>query len=402
MISLNGIGRKQKGQPDRFMRNLSKQEFLNILSRHERGKTSPEEEAFLNAYFNAFELEPDDLEGLGPEFQEDIRKRLEAKIDNQISLPELGRPSLFKSTRGLISIAASFILIAGAIAFYSSQEKMDRRRVAVVSNKVTILPGGNKATLTLANGEVISLTDADSGAVASRGGIRITKTQDGEVQYEVIADNAVAIATGFNTIKTPRGGQYTIKLPDGTKAILNAASSLKFPTSFTGQDHRDVELTGEAYFEVAHNSQQPFRVMSAKQSIQVLGTKFNVNAYVDEPATVTTLVEGSVKVFKGSQSKTIKPGQATVVAETILTRPSDESNIAWRAGIISFNGASLETIMRQVSRWYDVDVSYAGRIPRRLFSGEISRTANLSELIEILESSNIKFKFNQRHITILP
>ncbi|RZM01545.1 MAG: FecR family protein, partial [Pedobacter sp.] len=355
------------------------------------------------AYFDIFELEADYFNELSPAQQDEMSARLKNNIDAELAHQEQDGPGFFRSGRTWLGIAASLVLISLAGIYYNrGKNEVKSDPIAETKSVGDIAPGGNKATLTLADGSTISLTDAANGDVASNGGIKITKTKDGEVVYQVIADSAAALVNSLNTLKTPRGGQYRINLPDGTKVLLNAASSLTFPISFAGQAERFVELSGEAYFEVAHNSQQPFVVSSANQKIQVLGTVFNINAYADEPATVTTLLEGSVKVFHGSEAKVIKPREATYVTSTIVTKRADEHDIAWKEGVISFNKANLETIMRQVSRWYDVEVSYAGKTPTRLFTGEISRSANLSELIAILESSNIKFKFNKRHITIIP
>ena len=384
------------------MSNLEKKAFLEILDRYHKGTASPEEEAFLNAYFNIFELDANYFEGLTNEEQEEISARLKGKIDKHIF--ENGRPPVIKSGQWRwIGIAASIALVVFA-GIYLSSRKHSLKKDTVVSNKKDpeILPGGSKAILTLADGSRISLTDVENGEVLNSDGIKITKTQDGKLVYDIVGTENGAPSSSFNIIQTPRGGEYSVNLPDGTKVMLNAESSLKFPVSFANRQQRVVELSGEAYFEVAHNRNQPFKVISAGQEVQVLGTDFNVNAYADEPATVTTLVAGSVSVSHGGAFKVIKPGQATVVTDVILIRPADERSIAWKSGIISFNKANIETIMRQVSRWYDVEVTYAGKIPQRLFSGEISRNANLSELIAILESSNIQFKFNKRHITILP
>lgn len=385
------------------MSNLGKKKFLDILDKHHKGTASPEEEAFLNAYFNIFELDQDYFNDLTPTEQEEMSARLKAKIDSGIS-SHIEKTTQFRKY-GLrwMGIAASLIIVAFAGFYFSSKNQLPKAD-ATANPELTaeILPGGNKATLTLANGRKISLTDAANGNLVSDIGIKIVKTKDGELVYEVGANDDMAISNSFNTIQTPRGGEYRINLPDGTRVVLNAASSLKFPVSFISRAQRVVELTGEAYFEVAHNENQPFRVISSNQEVQVLGTDFNVNAYADEPATVTTLIKGSVKVFHEGKSQLIKPLQSAVVSKGIQVRQANDSDLAWKNGIISFRNASIESIMRQVARWYDVEVSIEGKIPERLFTGEISRSSNLSDLIAIFESSNIKFRFNKRHITLIP
>ncbi|RZK76451.1 MAG: DUF4974 domain-containing protein [Pedobacter sp.] len=385
------------------MSNLGKKEFLDILDKHHKGTASPEEEAFLNAYFNIFELDQDYFEGLTPIVQDEMSARLKAKIDGGIASSMEKTSGFRKAGRRWIAVAASLVLIASAYLYFSPRNQLLKPDTTANQElPAEILPGGNKATLTLANGRKISLTDAANGNVASDNGIKIVKTKDGELIYEIVATDDVAVANSFHTIQTPRGGEYRINLPDGTKVMLNAASSLKFPVSFASRPQRVVELTGEAYFEVAHNENQPFKVISSNQEIQVLGTDFNVNAYADEPATVTTLVKGSVKVFHDGKSQLIKPFESAVVSKGIRVRQANDSDLAWKNGIISFRNASIESIMRQVARWYDVEVSIGGKIPERLFTGEISRSSNLSDLIAIFESSNIKFRFNKRHITLIP
>lgn len=384
------------------MSNLEKKAFLEILGRYHKGAATPEEEAFLNAYFNIFELDQDFFDGLTLAQQEEISTRLKGKIDERIS--EKKAFSSFKTiTWRWIGVAATVAVVAFAGFYLNSRKESLKTEVAVGRQANTdILPGGNKAVLILADGSRVSLTDVANGKVLNADGIKITKTGDGKIVYDIAINDHAELANSFNTIQTPRGGEYSVNLPDGTRVMLNAESSLKFPVSFTNKPQRVVELTGEAYFEVAHNNAQPFKVISAKQEVQVLGTDFNINAYTDEPAIVTTLVVGSVSVSHGNIIKVIKPLQAAVVKSGIDVRPANECDIAWKSGIISFKNADIETIMRQVARWYDVEISIAGKIPSRLFTGEISRKSNLSEVIAIFESSNIKFRFNKRHITLIP
>ena len=273
------------------------------------------------------------------------------------------------------------------------------------ANDVT--PGGNKAILTLADGSTINLDSAKNGTLTRQGNIKIIKGEDGQLLYHVDQENS-AIA-GYNTISTPRGGKYEIVLSDGTKVWLNASSSLKFPASFNGKI-RDVTLTGEGYFEVFKNASMPFHVKVNDMTVEVLGTHFNVNAYNDESSISTTLLEGSVNIKKavsansGSQTIVLVPGeQSNLTKEGILKinhHPDMEEVVAWKDDNFEFNNTAIPAIMRQVSRWYDIEVDYKGSIPERRFTGKISRNVNLSQLIEMLQYTGLNMKIENKKIII--
>lgn len=384
------------------MSNLEKEKILEILKKYQRGTISSEEEEFLNAYFNIFELRSDYTAELDKEDEEKLNLRLKNKINQAIDQNSSNYSSNIKRLSIIWTAAAATLIFLTFITFYSSKKASDHKLNSINSTAaIDIAPGGNKAVLTLSNGSRILLTDAANGEILNKSGIKITKTRDGELVYEIIGKVESDI-NDLNTIETPRGGQYRINLPDGTKVWLNAESSLKFPITFPKTGKRSVQLTGEAYFEVAHNKKQPFIVKTSKQELEVLGTIFNINNYENEIFTTTTLLEGSVKITHDEQVRVIKKGQQAKVKDEIKVEPAQEDAIAWKNGIISFTNADIKTIMRQVSRWYDIDVKYEGEIPARLFTGEVSRQANLSELIGILETSKIKFKFNNKTITVLP
>lgn len=281
----------------------------------------------------------------------------------------------------------------------------------VATNNSTIrnfIPG-NKAILTLANGAKISLTDAADGEVARQSGISITKTKSGNIVYASASDkipkNPAAV---FNTIATPRGGEYQIRLPDGTKVWLNAATSLTYPVQFTGNERR-VTLNGEAYFEVAHDRTRPFKVFTQNQEVEVLGTHFNINSYDDESATRTTLLEGSVKVSKLNTvtGVVLKPGQLSVLnANSLKVEAADvESELDWKNGYFIFNEESLSTIMKKVSRWYDVDVIYdqhASNSAQR-FGGIVSRSKKITDVLKTMErTGEVHFKTDGRKVIVLP
>lgn len=293
----------------------------------------------------------------------------------------------------ILSAAVLFIAISFGIYFYLNLDGAVSKPTNI-SAQIDIPPGGNKAILTLADGRKISLADAENGKLAEQSGIKVIKTADGQLEYTISNSDTSSQLLSYNTIETPAGGQYQINLPDGTKVWLNSASSLRYPIRFTGKG-RSVEITGEAYFEVAHNKLMPFRVITADQTIEVLGTHFNVMAYQDESSTNTTLIEGSVKVVKGNTSKVISPGQQTRVKEGQIEVVS--ANIqevtAWKNGYFIFKSEDVRSIMRQIARWYDLDVEYQGNVSEKIFGAKISRFRNVSEVLSILESTgSIHFK----------
>lgn len=295
--------------------------------------------------------------------------------------------------------ASVLILISiGSILFFK-----DRAAQTDVNNQLSqksFAPGGNKATLTLNNGKTIILGGAKNGKLASQGGVIINKAYDGEIDYNASKNKETRVAEqlAYNTIRTPKGGQYQVILADGTHVWLNSVSSIKFPATFEGKE-RNVEITGEVYFEVAKNKAKPFFVKASDQVVEVLGTHFNINSYSDEPAVKTTLLEGSVKISRlNSQSSALlKPGQEAVnkISGPIIVQDADmQQAIAWKNGFFQINDASIETIMRQAARWYDVKIVYEGKIPERKFSGRIRRDVNASQFLEMLTYFNVHFRID--------
>ena len=255
--------------------------------------------------------------------------------------------------------------------------------------------------LTMSDGRTINLDVVANGTLP--GASSVTK-QDSLLVYKVEGSSTSGVPAGYNTLSTSQGGQYQVLLPDGSKVWLNAVSSLRFPTVFTGKE-REVELTGEAYFEVSKNRKKPFRVNVGGIHISVLGTHFNVNAYADDHEIRTSLLEGRVKVVKDQESDFLEPGQQAVVnnkSSGIRVRYSDMNEVmAWKHGLFEFKGADITSIMRQISRWYDVEIVYAGEVPVRRFEGKISKTAPLSDVLQILELSDVKFAVEAKKIIVL-
>lgn len=296
--------------------------------------------------------------------------------------------------------AACLLIIAAGVVLNIFEKKVDKNSpVATVDTTATkIVPGSTKALLTLDNGSVIVLNDQQKGKIASQGNAAVFKQDSGLLGYQGHTD-----ALTYNTLSTPRGGEYQVVLNDGTRVWLNAATSLRFPVSFPGAE-RVVELDGEAYFEVAADRSKPFRVkMKDGTSVEVTGTHFNVMAYNDENPQRTTLLEGTIIVRKNNLYRNIKPGQqAAVTANSIsIISPADpEESIAWKNGFLSFHDADIKTIMRQAARWYDVEVVYKNEMPERIFTGSFNRSASLKELLKIFELSDIHFTIQGRTILV--
>lgn len=309
------------------------------------------------------------------------------------------RIPLFK----MIAAAAALLMISAGLFFILSQKTQDTGIAVTPARKaIDKAPGGDKAILTLADGRQIILDTASNGALVQQGGIKVIKA-GGQLTYDVQGASAEVL---YNTITTPRGGQYQLELADGSKVWLNSASSLRFPASFAGED-RTVELTGEGYFEVSHNPGRPFHVKAGQMDVRVLGTHFNINSYQDEPAVETTLLQGKVRVTKGEAYLNLNPGQQAVVVPSddnikVEYKADVEAATAWKNGLIYFDGADVGAVMRQIARWYDVEVEYNGNIKAAHLSGKVSRSLNLSQVINVLEELGIDVKTEGAKLVATP
>jgi transmembrane sensor len=257
--------------------------------------------------------------------------------------------------------------------------------------------------LTLADGSQIMLDSAANGVLAQQGNTNIVKQQDGQLSYNSKGIPEAAIA--YNTLTTPPGGQYKLTLPDGSKVWLNAASSIKYPTAFIGNT-RQVETTGEVYFEIAKDASKPFKVLQNEMEVEVLGTHFNINGYIDEAVFRTTLLEGSIKITTPKGNDILKPGQQAQVQKTgvvkIINDADLEETMAWKDGNFYFENSDIYTVMRQIARWYDVDVTYKGTVSKH-FLGTISRNVNLSQVLSMLQQTGeVKFKIEGRKVIVMP
>ena len=388
-----------------------------IFKKYLDNQCSPEEVRTLLAYFNDPENEK--------QLRELIKNSLEAiETDNNESQWQPATDKIFDTIkrelkpakgkivplyrRTWIRVAAAVIILVGCYSLYKyiNIKGTDKREIAksdTTNNEIG--PGGNKAILTLADGSTINLGTAASGTLTEQGNTTLVKNADGQLTYNSLNEKPTQLFQ--NSVTTPRGGQYQITLSDGSKAWLNAASSIDFPVAFTGNE-RIVKITGEVYFEVAKNAAMPFKVkIGDKAEVEVLGTHFNVNAYSDEPTITTTLLEGSVKVSGPTQnnSTTIKPGeQAQLNANNQITVNKIENAkqvVDWKNGTFSFDSSDLEMTLRQLARWYDVSIIFEGAIPKKKFSGEMQRDLSLSQVIKLLEKNNVYCRIEGKNLVVL-
>lgn len=334
-------------------------------------------------------------------------KKQEVVAEEENYFEEEVKPVFWRISYGMVASIA-LIISFGLFAWfqYNTVDKRTENRIVQVKEfeKNDILPGSDKAILTFDDGSEVILDNSKNGTLRKQGETSILKPENGQLVYE--SKQSAIAQPRYNTITTPKGGQYQVVLSDGTKVWLNAASSLRFPLVFS-ENERKVEMTGEVYFEVAKNAKKPFKVISDGQVIEVLGTHFNVMAYPNEKATKTTLLEGSVKVSKNERSTILEPGQQAKVGFNngifrTINDVSLEEELAWKNGYFQFNNASLEVIMRQIERWYDVDIQYIGKVPDEHFTGKLQRNTNLSNVLKILSMSEVQFKIEGKKIIITP
>ena len=346
----------------------------------------------------------DDLENakeISPEASSKLFKAIHDKIDSE-SKGKKRRVIPLKR----IAIAASVIGLL-LISVLLLNDKIGKKETAKAETnhqrfKNDVSPGGDKATLILADGSTIVLDETQNGTIAQQGNSKIIKL-DGKLSYDPTNKNSREIV--YNTISTPKGGQYQLELPDGSQVWLNATSSIHFPTSFTGTERR-IEITGEAYFEIAKNPNMPFIVTVSNSEVQVLGTHFNINAYNDEDNVKTTLLEGSVRFVNDGSINILKPGQQAQLTKEGTTKVVSDVNVdnvvAWKNGMFDFENAGIETVMRQLSRWYDVEIEYKGKTDD-LFIAEMRRNIKLSDALKALElTGKVKFDIQDKKIIVMP
>ena len=295
-----------------------------------------------------------------------------------------------------IAVAAAVLLFLSVGAYYMIQENnvpgISKLDSPSKNTNQVVAPTGNKALLTLSDGSVIMLENEENGALAVQGNVTVEKTADGQIIYK-----GSAADIKMNTITVPKGSRpLQLQLADGSKVWLNVESSITYPTAFSGSV-RTVEISGEAYFEVAPDPEMPFKVSKGETEVIVLGTHFNINTYTNETAMKVTLLEGSVKVQKGNASGLLKPGQQAVISPNLNSKiqvvKADVTQVmAWKNGLFNFEGAHLDEVMRQLERWYDIEVIYENGIPDIEFVGKMSKNISLDDMLEILKKTKVKFK----------
>lgn len=345
-----------------------------------------------------------------------VSQKLLSQIHQQITIEEKSAKTISMFSWKRMVAAAAVILIAVTCSYLFFNKNNTPTPVAAIHQmpKADVAPPNtNNAVITLGNGQQIILDSVGKGTLATQGNVSVIKTADGQIVYAGTSEEIL-----FNTLTNPRGSKpITLTLSDGSKVWLNSESSLRYPASFSGSV-RAVDITGEAYFEVAKNTAQPFKVTVANKGVvEVLGTHFNINSYQDEQATKITLLEGSVKVSMAQaspqpmiNSTVIKPGQQALYNtdaqsnETIKVKSNVDiaAVMAWKNGFFNFDNADLQTVMRQLSRWYNVEVIFNGNISKRNFGGEMQRDLNLSEVLKLLEKNNVHFKIDGNKLIVMP
>jgi len=373
---------------------MAKKDIKAVLEKVENGGASTQDEQLAKVWL--FQLNQNKELPLSDEQLIDVSDRMWAAIEKGKKPVAAKVKKLSLWPRIGIAAAVAIAVMTGSYLYYDHLSVNPKLSIV---NQNDIAPGKNGATLTLASGEQVLITDVLAGKIATQGGVKISKTADGEIIYEITNDPTGEI--GYNTLSTTRGEQTRVRLPDGTLVFLNAQSSLRYPTSFVKTPTREVSLVGEGYFEVAKDKQHPFIVQSAGQKLEVLGTHFNVNAYADETALRTTLLEGVVKV----NDKVLKPNQQFVLAggKSQIKEVDAQQMVAWKNGIFLFEDEPLSSIMRKIERWYDVQVVYDDSVDQnKLYWGGVSRYDKVSKVLEKLSlTGNIHFKIEGRRIRVM-
>lgn len=343
-----------------------------------------------------------------PVFSRTQRDRMLARILPEDEAGDRRAPAARKVRKiGYVLAAAGAVgMLVVGIRFYGRRSV--RPLAPASSLSADIAPGGNRATLTLSNGKTILLDTIQKGGVLRDGKTFVTKSAPGQIRYLSAGPADRAPAEAYNTLATPAAGQYKVVLPDGSKAWLNSLSRLQFPTAFPGHS-RTVTLSGEAYFEIAPDASRPFRILVAGPAgpsrVEVLGTRFDINAYADEPVLRTTLVDGAVAVRVSGHVQRLRPGQEASVGPSGAIRVSagdPEKALAWKNGVFRFQEDDIGTVMRQLARWYNVEVAYRGPVPQGHYTGIVSRDTRLSEVLKVLALSGLHFSVEGRKIIVNP
>jgi transmembrane sensor len=411
----------------------ARRKLIRLIQKYITGKASPEEEQFIEAYYESFDSSVEQLQTQSDEDKALLAQEMKAAIWQQVdktARQPQSIPFVKRSWFRFAMAAAVVVLVCIPVYYYIIKTPAPKQVVKTnkqpAAPKNDALPGGHKATLTLADGTVVDLDNAKNGTIATEGKTIVKKNEDGRLEYQRANSPVLSEVEGtidhspsYNTLSTPRGGQYFLELPDGSKVWLNAGSSIRYPTAFNSKE-RLVQLTGEAFFDIKKNEHIPFRVHFSSPSkdgggregvIEVMGTQFNVNAYHDESTIKTTLLEGKVKLLSSEkQTAILQPGQQAQIKNTtigngqirVIKDVDMEEAIAWKNGLFYFDNVDIQAIMRQLARWYNVQVIFKGKVPARRFAGQVSRNSNLSQVLRILELSKVRFTVEGNVVTVLP
>lgn len=392
---------------------MNEQQIADILERYKAGQASEEEKALLLSWSlnfktaNAGELSMEErvveVDMIWAELEKKLPQAKPMEQRQQKDPVPLAKP--VRLWLPLLAAAIGIAVLAMGTLFYLNRFQFSGDELA----SEQILPGTNQATLTLSNGKKVVLDSAAKQELLTEAGVTVTRTKDGQLIYSAAPNDNVNSTKQYNVLETYKGQQYQVVLPDGSHVWLNAASSLRYPLAF-GKQERLVELKGEGYFEVAHNKMKPFRVKTADQLVEVLGTHFNINAYPEDEVSKTTLLEGSVRVTAPALSRQdrgqliLYPGQESVlVSNQLKVQPADlEAATAWRNGNFMFEGENIRAIMKKIARWYNVEVIYEGEVPDNKFGGTVSRFSSVSQVLRKLElTGKVHFKIQERRIVVM-
>jgi transmembrane sensor len=381
---------------------MTREEYNALYEKYLSGNCTSKEREAIENYQDSIDLDRHHWikDQMGE--QELVKETIHSELLNSIA-----RQKRRQMIRTWYAAAAVILLILSSGLYFNNLKK---KTIVIAKTesprfKNDVLPGDNRAVLTLDDGSQINLDDAQNGVLASEDNTDIRKTGSGKLEYS--AGEKLIQTVKYNTLSTPMGGQYQLSLPDGSKVWLNSGSSIRFPTAFIGKE-RVIELKGEAYFDITENKKMPFIVRTNNSmDIKVLGTQFNVMAYDDEKSINTTLLEGSVQILKESGTAFLEPGQAAILNKgtgKIKVAEADiDDAVAWKNGYFIFSNENIESIMRKVSRWYNIEVDYQGNLSNKDFVGTISRDKNISELLKMLELTGaIHFKVDGRRVTVMP
>lgn len=383
---------------------MTKGEITILADKILNGTASDQEIALYNSVFASFQQAEGNWNEQLMGNRDDIEAELKESILLKTGLQRKQQPINWIKWASVAAVLTGFI-ISGYYIFFNRTTEKSIIQDKEIANEIgqDILPGGNRATLTLADGSTIILDQKANGDIAQQGNSKIVKVDSGQLAYNINSYVTVSVPQ-YNVISTPRGGTYKIVLPDGSKVWLNAASSLQFPIAFNGKE-RTVQLTGEGYFEIAKDKSRPFKVIANDITTEVLGTRFDINAYADESITQATLFEGSVKVIHHKKSTLLKPGQQFQSGKDgsskVLSDADTDGIAAWKDGYFQFENVPIETIMRQVARWYDVEITYRGTINKKFSVLQLPRHVTASRIFSILElTGHVHFDIDNKKVTV--